>query len=76
LCIEYNLGRVMAFMADEELKKYNLGDGFANPPEQLCVSIFGTADPGVMWKIAATRMWIQQKPLTGPGAGTRRLGDP
>jgi tetratricopeptide (TPR) repeat protein len=76
LCIEYNLGRVMAFMADEELKKYPLGDGFMTPPEQLCVSIFGTADPGVMWKIAATRVWIQQKPLTGPGAGTRRLGDP
>ncbi len=76
LCIEYNLGRVLAFMADEELKKYPIGDAFASPPDQLCVSIFGTADPGVMWKIAATRMWIQQKPLTGPGAGTRRLGDP
>ncbi len=76
LCIDYNIGRVMAFMADDELKKYPLGDGFTNPPDQLCVSIFGTSDPGVMWKIAATRMWIQQKPLTGPGAGTRRLGDP
>jgi tetratricopeptide (TPR) repeat protein len=76
LCIEYNVGRVMAFMADEEQKKYPLGDGFMAPPEQLCVSIFGTSDPGVMWKIAATRMWIQQKPLTGPGAGVRRLGDP
>jgi tetratricopeptide (TPR) repeat protein len=76
LCIDYNNGRTLAFMPDEPLTKYPLSAFTTPPPEQLCIGIFGLSDPGVMWKVAATHNVIQLKPLTGPGTGVRRLGDP
>jgi hypothetical protein len=76
LCIDYSLGRVMAFMADEPLRKFPLGDGLGQaPPEQLCLGVFGTAEPGMEWTLIAQRMQVQLKPLTGPGSGSSRLGD-
>ena len=75
LCIDYQFGRMQAFMSDEPLTKYPLSSFGSPPPEVLAIGIFGTADPGVAWKIAGTHMQILLKPQTAP-AGTRRLGDP
>jgi hypothetical protein len=76
LCIDYQPGRLAAFMADEPLRLYPLGDGLGpTPPDQLCLGVFGAAEPGVEWTLTAKRMQVQLRPLTGPGSAASRMGD-
>ncbi len=76
LCIDYDLGRVAAFMADEPLRRYPLAAGLGQSrPDELCLGVFGTAEPGTEWTLTVQRMQVQLKPLSGPGSAGNRLGD-
>ena len=63
ISIEYANGRVMAFMADDPLRKYPLGDGNLSDNAMLTVGIWSAADPGTDFKIAADSMQIQMRPV-------------
>lgn len=65
LCIDYSNGRVLAFLAEDPTHKVALGQGLTMPSAELCVGVFGTADPGVEWKLAADGMQIHLRPLAG-----------
>jgi tetratricopeptide (TPR) repeat protein len=65
LCIDYNNGRVLAFLAEEPTQKLALGPGLSMPSPELCIGVFGTADPGVEWKLAADGMQVYLRPVGG-----------
>jgi tetratricopeptide (TPR) repeat protein len=68
--IEYANGRMMAFVPDEPAKKYPLGQDGLTPTAMLTIGIFGAADPGTDWKLAAESMQIQLKPVGAPAGGS------
>lgn len=65
LCVDHTNGRFMAFMAEDPTHKLALGQGLAAASAELCVGVFGTADPGVEWKLAAEGMQVHLRPLAG-----------
>jgi hypothetical protein len=67
LAIEYMNGRVMAFMPEDPLRKYPLGEANFGQTAMLIVGIWSAAEPGTDFKIAADSIQIQLKPVgTGP----------
>ncbi len=70
LAIEYTNGRAFAFMPDDPLRKYPLGDDNLGQTATLIVGIWTAAEPGTDFKIAADSMQIQLKPVgTQPTRG-------
>jgi hypothetical protein len=68
LGIEYGNGRVQAFMADDPGRKYPLGQtGFQTA--NLTIGIFGEAEAGEKWTLAADQMQIQLRPVGQPSTG-------
>jgi tetratricopeptide (TPR) repeat protein len=65
LCLDYNLGVVSAFTADNPQQKFPLGPGLGRGEGEVCVCIFGVAEPGVTWRAAVDEMQIQLRPLAG-----------
>ncbi len=74
LCVDFGNGRLMAFMAENPTQKLALGQGFTATGGELCVAVFGTADPGVEWRLAADAIQIYLRPLAG-GAAPKRFGE-
>ncbi len=68
LGIEYINGRVLAFVGDDTTKKYPLGQTTFQSAN-LTVGIFGEAEPGEVWKLAADQMHIQLRPVGAPNTG-------
>ncbi len=68
LGIEYVNGRVLAFVGDDAAKKYPLGQTTFQST-MLTVGIFGEAEPGDAWKLAADSMQIQLRPVGAPNTG-------
>lgn len=68
LGIEYVNGRLLAFMGDDVTKKYPLGQNTFQSA-MLTVGIFGEAEPGETWKLAADHMQVQLKPVGAPNTG-------
>ena len=73
LCVDYNNGRILAFLADDAAHKVALGQGLTMPSAELCIAVFGSADPGVEWKLAADGMQIHLRPLAG--GAPKRFGE-
>lgn len=68
LGIEYANGRVLAFMGDDAAKKYPLGQ-VTFQSAMLTIGIFGEAEAGEAWKLAADQMQIQLRPVGAPNTG-------
>ncbi len=68
LCIEYNNGRLLAFVADDAQKKYPLGQTTFQTAN-VAVGIFGEAEPGETWKLAADQLQIQLRQVGAPAGG-------
>jgi tetratricopeptide (TPR) repeat protein len=68
LGIEYVNGRVLAFVGDDTQKKYPLGQT-AFQTANLTIGIFGEAEAGEKWALAADRMQVQMRPVGAPAAG-------
>lgn len=74
LGIEYANGRVLAFVGDDAAKKYPLGQ-VTFQSAMLTIGIFGEAEAGEAWKLAADQMQIQLRPMGAPNTGnTGRFG--
>jgi hypothetical protein len=74
LAIDYSNGRVMAFMPTDPSKKYPLGDTLINQSANVSIGIFGAAEAGVDWKLAADSIQIQLKPVGAPADVNGRFG--
>lgn len=74
LAIDYSNGRVMAFMPADSSKKYPLGEASINQTANLTIGIFGEAEAGVDWKLAADSMQIQLRPVGAPADANGRFG--
>lgn len=74
LAIDYSNGRVMAFMPADSAKKYSLGETSTPQTANLAIGIFGEAEAGVDWKLAADSMQIQLKPVGAPADVNGRFG--
>ena len=68
LGIEYVNGRVLAFVGDDAAKKYPLGQNTFQS-SMLTIGIFGEAEAGEAWKLAADQMQIQLRPIGAPNTG-------
>lgn len=68
LGIEYVNGRVLAFVGDDVQKKYPLGQTTFQTAN-LTIGIFGEAEAGEKWALAADRMQVQMRPVGAPAAG-------
>jgi hypothetical protein len=71
VAIEYENGRVKAFMPDDRLRKYPLGDVDMSSSAMLTIGIWAAAEPGTDFKIAAESMQIQLKPVGAPSTQGR-----
>jgi tetratricopeptide (TPR) repeat protein len=74
LAIDYKNGRVMAFMPADSSKKYPLGEASIDQTANLSIGIFGEAEAGVDWKLAADSMQVQLKPVGAPADVNGRFG--
>jgi hypothetical protein len=62
--IDYNNGRLMAFLPDEPTRKFPLGDTSLSQGSKLIIGIWTSAEPGTDFRFAADAMQIQLKPAT------------
>ena len=74
LAIDYSNGRVMAFIPTDPAKKYPLGEASINQSANVTIGIFGEAEAGTDWKLAADSMQIQLKPVGAPADVNGRFG--
>ena len=74
LAVDFSNGRVMAYLADDPQKKYPLGEAVLNQSAMLTIGIFGEAEPGTDWKLAADSMQVQLKPVGAPADKAGRFG--
>jgi hypothetical protein len=73
LGIEYQSGRLLAFLPDDVARKYPLGQTTFSTA-MLTVGIFGEAEAGEKYTLAADRLQIQLKPVGAPIQNNVRFG--
>jgi len=66
LRLDYQQGRISGLTADSPSQRLPLGD-FQPQSESVLVGIFGFAEPGGAWKLAADQFEVQLKPSGGTG---------
>jgi tetratricopeptide (TPR) repeat protein len=69
LGIDYANGRLLAFLPEQAQQKFPLGQNSLSQSAMLTVGIFGEAEAGEAWKLAADQMQIQLKPVGAPAGG-------
>lgn len=74
LGIEYQNGRLFAFLPEDLAKKYPLGQANLQQSAMLTVGIFGEAEPGEKWTLGADQLQIQLRPVGAPAGNGARFG--